>query len=344
MSTDLARFKELLGVAATGRPLTLEEAAEAFAIMMAGDATPAQMAGLLMALRVRGEHVDEITAGARTLRDRMTRITAPEGAIDTCGTGGDGSGTFNISTAAALVVAGAGVPVAKHGNRGLSSRSGSSDVLTALGVNIDAPFPTIERSIRDAGIGFMMAPRHHGAMRHVAGPRVELGTRTIFNLLGPLANPAGVKRQVMGVFAADWLEPLALVLGRLGAERAWVVHGEPGLDELSTIGTTHVAEWTGDTVRSFTIEPEEAGLQRASLDDLKGGAAEENAAAIHAMLAGIKSPLRDAVLLAAAAALVVADRASDLKSGVAMAAESIDSGKARAALETLVAITHETAA
>lgn len=343
MSTDLARFKELIGTAATGRPLTLEEASDAFAIMMAGDATPAQMAGFLMALRVRGEHVDEITAGARTLRDRMTRITAPAGAIDTCGTGGDGSGTFNISTAAALVVAGAGVPVAKHGNRGLSSRSGSSDVLTALGVNIDAPFPVIERAIRDAGIGFMMAPRHHGAMRHVAGPRVELGTRTIFNLLGPLANPAGVERQVMGVFAADWLEPLALVLGRLGAKRAWVVHGEPGLDELSTVGTTHVAEWTGETVRRFTVEPEDAGLERASLDDLKGGDAEENAAAIHAMLAGIRGPLRDAVLLAAAAALVVADRAPDLKGGVAIAADSIDSGKARTALEKLVAITHEAA-
>ena len=341
MTTDLVRFKELLAVAATGRPLTLAEAGDAFAIMMAGDATPAQMAGFLMALRVRGEHVDEITAGARTLRDRMTRIAAPAGAVDTCGTGGDNSGTFNISTAAALVVAGAGVPVAKHGNRGLSSRSGSSDVLTSLGVNIDAPFPVIERAIRDAGIGFMMAPRHHGAMRHVAGPRVELGTRTIVNLLGPLANPAGVRRQVMGVFSADWLEPLALVLGRLGAERAWVVHGEPGLDELSTVGTTRVAEWTGEAVRSFTIEPEDAGLARAALGDLKGGDAEENAAAIHAMLAGIKGPLRDAVLLAAAACLVVAERASDLKGGVALAAESIDSGKARTALEQLVAISRE---
>ena len=341
MSTDLARFKELIGIAASGRPLSLAEAGEAFGIMMSGDATPAQMAGLLMALRVRGEHVDEITAGARTLRDRMTRIAAPEGAIDTCGTGGDGSGTFNISTAAALVVAGAGVPVAKHGNRGLSSRSGSSDVLAALGVNIDAPFPVIERAIREAGIGFMMAPRHHGAMRHVAGPRVELGTRTIFNLLGPLANPASVKLQVMGVFSADWLEPLAQVLGRLGASRAWVVHGEPGLDELSTVGTTHVAEWDGETVRRFTVEPEDAGLDRVSLGDLKGGDAAENAAAIHALLAGVKGPLRDAVLLAAAAALVVAGRAPDLRTGVQVAAAAIDSGRARTALERLVAITRE---
>jgi anthranilate phosphoribosyltransferase len=344
LSADLARFKELLGIAATGRPLTLDEASDAFSIMMAGDATPAQMAGLLMALRVRGEHVDEITAGARTLRQRMSRISAPAGAIDTCGTGGDGSGTFNISTAAALVVAGAGVPVAKHGNRGLSSRSGSSDVLTALGVDIDAPFPAVERAIREAGIGFMMAPRHHGAMRHVAGPRVELGTRTIFNLLGPLANPAGVRYQVMGVFAADWLEPLAEVLGRLGSSRAWVVHGEPGLDELSTVGTTHVAEWDGQTVRRFTIEPEDAGLERASLADLKGGDAEENAAAIHAMLAGIRGPLRDAVLLAAAAALIVAGKAGDLRAGVRLAEDAIDSGRARAALEKLVAITGEAAA
>ena len=343
MSADLARFKELIGLAAGGRPLTLQEAGDAFSIMMAGDATPAQMAGLLMVLRVRGEHVDEITAGAQTLRQRMTRISAPQGAIDTCGTGGDGSGTFNISTAAALVVAGAGVPVAKHGNRGLSSRSGSSDVLTALGVDIDAPFPSIERAIRDAGIGFMMAPRHHGAMRHVAGPRVELGTRTIFNLLGPLANPAGVKRQVVGVFAADWIEPLAHVLGRLGAERAWVVHGEPGLDELSTVGATHVAEWNGSTVSRFTIEPEDAGLERATLAELKGGDANENAAAIQALLAGTKGPLRDAVLLAASAALLVADKADDLRDGVAIASQSIDTGKARAALDRLVAITQEAA-
>ena len=344
MSTDLARFKELIGIAASGRPLSLDEAGDAFAIMMSGDATPAQMAGLLMALRVRGEHVDEITAGARTLRDRMTRIKAPEGAIDTCGTGGDGSGSFNISTAAALVVAGAGVPVAKHGNRGLSSRSGSSDVLTALGVNIDAPFPVIERAIKEAGIGFMMAPRHHGAMRHVAGPRVELGTRTIFNLLGPLANPAGVKLQVVGVFSADWIEPLAQVLGRLGAQRAWVVHGEPGLDELSTAGTTHVADWDGETVRRFTIEPEDAGLERVDLADLKCGDATENAGAIHAMLAGIKGPLRDAALLAAAAALVVAGRAPDLRTAVEVGAAAIDSGRARSTLEKLVRITREEAA
>ena len=341
MSSDLARFKELIGIAASGRALTFEEAREAFAIMMAGDATPAQMAGFLMALRVRGESIDEITAGAQTLRERMNRLEAPQGAIDTCGTGGDASGTFNISTAAALVIAGAGVPVAKHGNRGLSSQSGSSDVLSALGVDIEAPFAVIEHAMREAGIGFMMAPRHHGAMRHVAGPRVELGTRTIFNLLGPLANPAGVKRQVVGVFALEWIEPLARVLGRLGAERAWVIHGEPGLDELSTVGVTHVAEWHRGELRRFTIEPEGFGLARVELRALKGGDAETNAAAIRAMLGGEGGPLRDAVLLAAAAGLVVGGDADDLAANLARAAEAVDSGRARTCLDRLVRITNE---
>ena len=251
MTADLQRFRQIIARAATGEPLSHAEAREAFDLMMTGNATPSQVAGLLMALRVRGETVEEITAGAEALRERMTRVKAPEGAIDTCGTGGDAAGTHNISTAAAIVVAGCGVPVAKHGNRGLSSRSGSSDVLTALGVNVEAEVTVIEEALETAKIGFMLAPRHHGAMRHVAGPRVELGTRTIFNLLGPLANPAGVKRQIMGVFAERWVEPLAQVLGRLGAERAWVVHGRDGLDELSTTGPTLVAEWDGERVRTF---------------------------------------------------------------------------------------------
>jgi anthranilate phosphoribosyltransferase len=344
MTADLQRFKQLIGHAATGRPLALEEAREAFDIMMAGDATPAQMAGFLMALRVRGETVDEITAGALVLRERMTRIAAPADAIDTCGTGGDGGGTHNISTAAALVVAGAGVPVAKHGNRGLSSRSGSSDVLQALGVDIDAEMTLIERAIEEAGIGFMMAPRHHGAMRHVAGPRVELGTRTIFNLLGPLANPAGVRRQLMGVFAREWVEPLARVLGRLGAERAWVVHGLDGLDELTTTGPSLVAEWDGETVRTFEVTPEDAGLPRARPEDLRGGDAAHNAAAIRAVLSGVRGPLRDATLMTAGGALVVAGRAGNLKEGVALAARAIDSDAAAAALERLVRITHGQAA
>src|ERR687891_719883 len=218
-------MRALLGRIASGEPLSLPEARDAFEIMMSGDATPAQVGGFLMGLRVRGETVDELTGGAQALRERMLKVQAPDDAIDTCGTGGDASGTFNVSTAAALVVAACGVPVAKHGNRALSSRAGSADILSALGVNIDADLHLVERSIRGAGIGFMMAPRHHGAMRHVAGARVELGTRTIFNLLGPLANPAGTRRQVMGVFAREWLEPLARVLGRLGSERGWVVHG-----------------------------------------------------------------------------------------------------------------------
>jgi anthranilate phosphoribosyltransferase len=340
MTAELQRFKELIGKAATGAALDEGEAGEAFALMMTGNATPAQVAGLLMALRVRGETVEEITAGARSLRERMVGIEAPEGAIDTCGTGGDGAGTYNISTAAAIVVAGAGVPVAKHGNRGLSSKSGSAEVLAALGVNIDADFSLVEQAIRDAGIGFMMAPRHHGAMRHVAGPRVELGTRTIFNLLGPLANPAGVERQLMGVFSEHWIEPLAQVLGRLGSRFAWVVHGSDGLDELTTTGPTHVAQWDGATVRRFEVTPEDAGLPLASPADLKGDDPAHNADAIRAVLAGRSGPLRDAVVLGAAGALIVAGRARSLREAAALAAQSIDGGAALAALEKLVRITN----
>lgn len=345
MTAELTRFRALIAKAATGAPLAFDEAREAFGLMMTGNATPAQVAGLLMAMRVRGETVEEITAGATALRERMTRINAPPGAVDTCGTGGDAAGTHNISTAAALVVAGCGVPVAKHGNRGLSSRSGSSDVLTALGVDVEADLALVERAIGEAGIGFMMAPRHHGAMRHVAGPRVELGTRTVFNLLGPLANPAGVRRQVVGVFAAAWVEPLAEVLGRLGAEFAWVVHGrDDGLDELTTTGPTLVAEWDGTKVRTFEVTPEEAGLPRARLDDLKGGEPAQNAAAIRAVLSGERSPLRDAALLGAAGALMVAGRARSLREGAAIAAESVDGGAAARALDRLVGITNERAA
>jgi anthranilate phosphoribosyltransferase len=344
VTAELQRFKELIGKAATGAELSEGEAGEAFALMMTGNATPAQVAGLLMALRVRGETVGEITAGAKSLRERMVRVAAPADAIDTCGTGGDGAGTYDISTAAAIVAAGAGVPVAKHGNRSLSSRSGSAEVLAQLGVNVDADFPLVERSIREAGIGFMMAPRHHGAMRHVAGPRVELGTRTIFNLLGPLANPAGVGRQLMGVFAARWIEPLAEVLGRLGSRFAWVVHGSDGLDELTTTGPTLVAEWDGGRVRRFEVTPEEAGLPRARPEDLKGGDPAHNAEAIRAVLAGSKGPVRDAVVLGTAGALVVAGRAEGLRDAAGIAARSIDSGAAQAALEGLVRISNAPAA
>ncbi len=335
------RMKALLALVASGQSLTLEQARQAFDIMMAGDATPAQVGGFLMALRVRGETVDELTGGAQALRERMVRVEAPAGALDTCGTGGDASGTFNVSTAAALVVAACGVPVAKHGNRALSSKAGSADILAALGVNIDAEPARVERSIREAGIGFMMAPRHHGAMRHVAGARIELGTRTIFNLLGPLANPAGAKRQLLGVFASDWVEPLARVLGQLGAERAWVVHGSDGLDELTTTGPSEVAELHAGRVRLFEITPEQAGLPRARPEDLRGADAETNADALRALLDGVRGPYRDIVLLNSAAALVVAGRAEDLASGIALAVEAVDRGAAKTVLARLVAISSE---
>jgi anthranilate phosphoribosyltransferase len=333
-------MKALLRRAAEGERFSIERAQRAFTLMMAGEATPAQMGAFLMALRVRGETVDEITGGALALRARVVRVAAPSSAIDTCGTGGDERGSFNISTAAALVIAGAGVPVAKHGNRAVSSHSGSADVLAALGVNLDAEVPLIEESLRMANIGFMMAPRHHGAMRHVAPARVELGVRTIFNLLGPLSNPAGAKRQLLGVFAPEWLEPMALVLRNLGSERVWVVHGSDGLDELTTTGPSQVAELRSGTVRRFEITPEEVGLARTSLDALRGGDGEQNARLLRELLDGAKGPLRDIVLLNSAAALVIADKTSDLKSGLALAARAIDTGRARAALEALIAITN----
>ncbi|MEO1090987.1 MAG: anthranilate phosphoribosyltransferase [Pseudomonadota bacterium] len=340
MSGDLDRFRAILADAASGRPLGREDARMAFDLMMQGDATPAQMGGLLMALRVRGETVDEIAAGAEAMRARMVEIAAPEGAIDTCGTGGDGSGTYNISTAAAIVVAACGVPVAKHGNRGLSSRSGSAEVLEALGVDIDGEPERIARCISDAGIGFMMAPRHHGAMRHVAGSRVELGTRTIFNLLGPLSNPAGVKRQLLGVYDARWIEPLAEVLHALGSEHAWVVHGDGGLDELSPSGPTQVAELRDGKVRTFTVTPEDAGLPRHPLDAIKGGDPGANATALRAVLAGETGAHRDAVVLAAAAALIVAGRAATLDEGASLATSRIDEGAAAATLDRLIVVSH----
>jgi anthranilate phosphoribosyltransferase len=336
---DPNAMKPLLAVVADGRPLSAEEAQQAFDIIMSGQATQAQIGGLLMALRVRGETVDEIVGAVRIMRAKSLKLVAPPGAIDVVGTGGDGAGTFNVSTGASFVVAGCGVPVAKHGNRALSSKSGAADVLSALGVPIDAAMDLIQRAISEACIGFMMAPRHHSAMRHVAGPRMELGTRTIFNLLGPLSNPAEVTRQFTGVFAKRWVTPLAEVLGRLGAERAWVVHGSDGLDELTTTGPSYVAELSNGAVRTFEVTPEDAGLPRATPDALKGGGPEINAAALRAMLDGAHGAYRDIVILNAAAALVVAGKALDLKTGAALAADSIDSGKARRALEKMIAIT-----
>jgi anthranilate phosphoribosyltransferase len=332
-------LKPMLARVADGARLSEAEAEAAFDILMAGEATPAQIAGFLMALRVRGETVAEIAGAARAMRARMSRVEAPEGAIDVCGTGGDAAGTLNISTAVAFVVAGAGVPVAKHGNRAVSSRSGAADVIGALGVNLDAPFPVLEAAMRQAGVAFLLAPRHHAAMRHVAGPRVELGVRTIFNLLGPLSNPAGVRRQLMGVFSRAWLRPLAETLGRLGAERAWVVHGSDGLDELTVTGPSHVAAWEGGVVREFTVSPEDAGLPLGSPAALKGGDAAENAEALRGVLSGLGGPYRNAVLLNAAAALIVAGRAATLREGAELAARSIDTGAAKRALESLVAIT-----
>ena len=343
MSEAAADFKALLGKLAAGQRLSEGESALAFDRMMSGDATPAQMGAFLMALRLRGETVEEITGAARTMRAKAAHITAPAGAIDTVGTGGDGVGTFNISTAAALVVAGCGVPVAKHGNRAFSSKSGAADILAALGVNIDAEAAVVERAISEVGIGFLMAPRYHSATRHVGPTRAELGTRTIFNLLGPLSNPAGAKRQLVGVYAPNWVRPVAEVLGKLGSERAWVVHGE-GLDELTTTGTTLVAELKDGKVSDFEVTPEDAELPRAKLDDIKGGDPATNAAHMTRLLEGRRGPLRDIVLLNSAAALIVAGRARDLRQGVDQAADAIDEGKARRVLEKLVAITNGRAA
>jgi anthranilate phosphoribosyltransferase len=332
-------FKTLIGKVATGANLSREESAQAFDQMMSGEATPSQMGGLLMALRVRGETVDEITGAARTMRAKALKIEAPPGTIDTVGTGGDASGTFNISTATALVVAGCGVPVAKHGNRALSSKSGSADVLTALGVNIEADAALVQRALDELGIGFLMATRYHSATRHVAPTRVELGTRTIFNLLGPLSNPAGARRQLVGVFAPQWVAPMAEVLGKLGAERAWVVHGG-GLDELTIAGPSTVAEWNDGAVRSFEVTPEEAGLPRADLAGIKGGDPETNAAMMRALLDGATGPVRDVVLYNSAAALIVAGRARSLRDGVSLAANAIDGGAARQVLQRLAALTN----
>lgn len=339
--TAIAAMKELIAKVAAGQRLSEAEAEAAFDIIMSGDATPAQIGGFLMGLRVRGETVEEITGAARAMRSKAAHMEAPPGAIDTCGTGGDAAGTYNISTAAALLVAACGVPVAKHGNRALSSKSGSADVLAALGVKVDCDLALVREAMWNANIGFMMAPRHHSAMRHVAGPRVELGTRTIFNLLGPLSNPAGTRRQIVGVFSEAWLVPVAETLGRLGAERAWVVHGSDGLDELTTTGASAVAEWKDGKVSLLEVTPEQVGLRRARPEELKGGDAEVNAQAVRALLAGEPGAYRDIVLLNAAAALVVADRALDLKEGVLMGAEAIDSGQAQVTLEELVAITNK---
>jgi len=333
-------LKSIIGKVATGATLSREEAASAFDSMMSGEATPSQMGALLMALRVRGETVDEITGAVAAMRAKMLRVEAPANAVDVVGTGGDGSGSVNVSTCAAFIVAGAGVPVAKHGNRNLSSRSGSADVLSALGVKLDIKPDHVGRCVHEAGIGFMFAPQHHPAMKNVGPTRVELATRTIFNLLGPLSNPAGVRRQMVGVFSRQWVLPLAQVLKNLGSEAVWVVHGSDGLDEITLTGPTFVAALENGTIRSFEVRPEEADLPLSSGEALKGGDAAANAVALQSVLDGLPSPYRDVALLNAAAALIVAGRAATLKEGVAIGRNAIDSGAAAARLKHLIAVSN----
>ena len=333
-------LKSIIAKVATGATLSREEAASAFDRMMSGEATPSQLGGLLMALRVRGETIDEITGAVSAMRAKMLKVKAPPNAIDVVGTGGDGSGSVNVSTCAALIVAGAGVPVAKHGNRALSSRSGAADVLAALGVKIDLSPEQVSRCVNEAGIGFMFAPAHHPAMKNVNPTRVELATRTIFNLLGPLSNPAGVTRQMVGVFSRQWVQPLAQVLKNLGSEAVWVVHGSDGLDEITLTGPTFVAALENGAIRSFEVSPEQVGLKRVAGEALKGGDAAANALALRNVLAGRPSAYRDVALLNAAAALVVAGRARDLKEGLALGIQSIDSGAAAERLKRLVEVSN----
>ena len=336
----MADLKPLIAKIADATPLSVDEARTAFDIIMSGNATPSQIGAVLMGLRVRGETVDEITGAVMTMREKMTRVSAPAGSLDIVGTGGDASGSYNVSTCAALVAAGAGLNIAKHGNRALSSKSGAADTLAALGVNIEAKPETISRCISEAGCGFMFAPAHHAAMRHVGPSRVELATRTIFNLLGPLSNPASVKRQVVGVFARQWVEPLAHVLNKLGSEAVWITHGEGGLDEITPTGTTWVAELKDGKVTTFEIQPEDAGIRRRTLAELKGGDAEYNAKALRAVLGGEKNAFRDAATMTAGAALLVAGKAADLKDGTVQAEAAIDSGAAEKVLARLAEVSN----
>ncbi|WEZ83500.1 anthranilate phosphoribosyltransferase [Rhizobium sp. 32-5/1] len=335
----MPELKPFIAKVALGQSLNRDEARQAFEIIMSGEATPSQIGGFLMALRVRGETVDEIVGAVGTMRSRMLTVEAPAGAIDIVGTGGDGAGTYNISTLAALIVAGAGVPVAKHGNRALSSKSGTADALSCLGVKLDIGPAEIARCIREAGLGFMFAQQHHSAMRHVGPTRVELGTRTIFNLLGPLSNPAGVKHQLVGVFAPQWVVPLAEVLRDLGSESVWVVHGE-GLDEITTTGRTQVAALENGTIRTFELTPDDFGLPTVSLEALKGGDGAYNALALQGVLNGDETPYRDISLANAAASLMIAGRATSLREGMEIGRQALSSGAADATLKRLVAVSN----
>lgn len=332
-------LKPFVAKAAAGEALNRDDARAAFEIIMSGEATPSQIGGFLMALRVRGETVDEIVGAVGAMRARMLTVNAPADAIDIVGTGGDGAGTYNISTLAALIVAGAGVPVAKHGNRALSSRSGTADALSCLGVKLDIGPDTIARCISESGLGFMFAQQHHSAMRHVGPTRVELGTRTIFNLLGPLSNPAGVTQQLVGVFAPQWVVPVAEVLRDLGSKSVWVVHGE-GLDEITTTGVTQVAALENGNIRTFELTPSDFGLETVLLADLKGGDGAHNAVALKGVLQGDATPYRDISLANAAASLVIAGRAADLREGMVLASQSLTSGAADATLERLIRVSN----
>ncbi|HVY50949.1 MAG TPA: anthranilate phosphoribosyltransferase [Devosia sp.] len=336
----MMEIKAALGKIAARQDLTGEEMRGVMNIIMSGEATPSQIGAFLMGMRVKGESVGEIAAAVSILREKMVKVDAPEDVVDIVGTGGDGAETLNISTATALVVAAAGVPVAKHGNRALSSKSGASDVLQALGVRIDLAPEQISRCIKEAGIGFMFAPAHHPAMKHVGPSRAEIGTRTMFNLLGPQSNPAGARRYMLGVYAKNWVEPVAAALLANRAISAWVVHGDGGLDELSTTGPSFVASIKGGNLTSFEVTPEDAGLKRASLADLKGADPAYNAARLRAVLDGARDPYRDVVLLNSAAAFIVAGRADTLRLGAQLAAQEIDSGRAKATLEKLVSVSN----
>jgi len=332
-------LKQHIAKVAAGESLNAEEARDAFSIIMSGEATLAQIGGFLMALRVRGETVPEIAGAVGVMREKMLRVEAPAHAVDIVGTGGDGMKTYNISTLASLIVAGAGVPVAKHGNRALSSKSGAADALTALGVKLDIGPQAISDCIHEAGIGFMFAQLHHSAMRHVGPARAELGTRTIFNILGPLANPASVKRQLVGVFSPQWLHPIAETLRELGSESVWVVHGS-GLDEITTTGTTDVVALEDGKIRAFKLTPADFGVETAKLDDIRGGDGEENARALRAVLDGEKNAYRDIALANAAGSLVVAGVAEDIKTGMTLAIESLESGATAGALDKLIAVSN----
>ena len=335
------QFKPIIAKIATGSPLNRTEAEHAFGVMLSGESTLAQTGAFLMALRVRGETVDEITGAALAMRQRMLRVKAPHDAIDIVGTGGDNSGSLNISTLAALITAACGVPVAKHGNRAASSKSGSADVLTALGVTVGLNVAGLEQCLQAANVCFMFAPSHHASMRHVAPVRVELGTRTIFNLLGPLSNPAGVKRQVLGVFSQSWVEPLAHVMKSIGSETVWVVHGSDGLDEITTTGPTHVAALEQGSIRNFTISPADFGLKLSKPEDIKGHDAAFNAKALRDVIEGKRNAYRDIAVMNAAAGLIVAHKTKSLKEAADIAEAALDDGRVRHVLDALVKASKE---